>query len=79
MLPAQLQQSMSTLQQLRHLQLECSDVQLADLAGLSHLTALILSSCHEMTELPAGISTLTTLACLDCSRYVCTQYISRLS
>ena len=72
-LPAQLQQGLSRLRQLHHLELEHSQVQPPKLAGLQHLTALILTYCNQMTQLPAGISTLTNLARLDCSRCACLQ------
>ena len=71
-LPAQLQHSLGRFQQLRHLELDCSDVRLPDLVGLSHLTALVLSGCGCITQLPAGISALTAMAGLDCSRRACT-------
>ena len=72
-IPAQLQRDMTKFHQLRHLELECSSVKLPDLAGLSQLTALVFSNCDCMTQLPTGISSLTSLACLDCSRCVCTH------
>ena len=67
-LPVELQHSLSTLAWLRHLELHCSSRELPSVATLCQLTALSLSTCSQLEQLPPGIGELASLVHLCCSR-----------